>query len=174
MDNEKFRRDLSKGHEGEAKVLVALQAANCEAMARNGGSARDLVAHIHGNWWWIEVKNELGYDENARNICIETRQNSGIETTNGRLLKWSGINVSESQVFIHILGGKVAIYRKEAMRWHLRQLEAEGFSHVRVTGDNGNRSFLVPVNSLLQFPWFELCDLGAMHLSRVWAWQSRN
>lgn len=164
MASSTFEADLKVGQQGEEIVRQILVGAGCETYVRNRGRSRDLMTHVMGNWFWVEVKTEVGYDENSRNICIETRQGVTPECVHGR---WSGINVSEAQVFIHLLGNKAAVYRKEPMRFWLRGAQQGGMT-TRAFGDNGNRGFIVPIVSLMMCDFFTWCDLCAIPSAKVW------
>lgn len=156
------------GTEAEQRVAQYLTNAGWWVnTAPSSRAERDLSAILGHRCLSIEVKNEDRYADSG-NICIETQQ--------GQEARPSGLAITESNVVVHTLGDRVALYRAQPMRMWLRaNMERHGLE-LRYFGeaDNRNAGVVLPVRLLQGVErWFECCKVDALARSEVWTWVPR-
>lgn len=111
----------------------------------------------------IEIKNEDNYSGSGY-ICIEIYQGK-------RERKPSGIEVSESTVFVHTLNNRVAFYKTQKMRLWLRKYRVKECKGVHKgiytvqdfkNADNGNGGYIIPIKHIINCYWFCHCEKEKM------------
>lgn len=151
---------VEQGHPAEARVAMAFYLGGWTVSPRNDGSLLDLVGEPPGGLpWWLEVKNEDNQAQTG-NLCIELHQ--GIPP------RWSGLQVTESHVWVHTLGENVAAYRVKHMKPFIRQGWADWRHIDEFRGaDNHNGGILVPIDAADGKGWFDVCPLDQLPNSHV-------
>lgn len=136
--------------------LLRLQGALCdkkEAKARHDFQAVWHTVHR------VEVKNEDRWAK-KRTICVETRQ--------GVPLRVSGVAYSDADLFVHTLGDMCALYRRREMVEFLRNEAANGKRFERSFGDNNNKGFILSINEMIDYPWFDHLPMNQLPQSKLW------
>lgn len=147
-----FDESVRKAQDAERRVFEPFLRAGCWVRWGSNDARRDFEAIVQGASYRIEVKDE---DNQAHtgNVCIETYQ--------GNPRKPSGILTSESNLYVHVLGDWVAAYRTQSMRVHLGTCY-RGKERDFGKADNFNGGFIVPIEGLEEYPWFDRCFLGTL------------
>ena len=109
----KFSENIAIGEEAEQRIVSIFMSQQCMAERyRKGLDFSDIWLQVGELNFNVEVKNEDEYSYSP-NICIETQQGFMVPKVD------SGIFTSSSQVYIHTLGKKAALYRTNEMLKYL-------------------------------------------------------
>jgi len=155
-----FGEALLFGASAQERVADKLRAAGGFANKHDDLSRYDFELHFNNHVYRVEVKNEDNYAASG-NICIETRQ--------GWPLKVSGVAYSEATIFIHTFEENCALYRRREMHVWLRNELKEGRRYEQRFGDNNNRGFVISINDLLDYEWFDFCIFNKLACSFLWS-----
>ena len=122
------KEQREEGERGERRVAALFRGAGWQLSAsalEHTGSSHDMAVKPTGSERYVltEVKDETRY-QHSGNLCLEMRQ--------GEPPRLSGLAATGAEVWVHILGDKLAAYRVEEMRrvvekWTLKPLAAGDF-----------------------------------------------
>ena len=156
-----FQDDLNFGNRAQDVVADILRLAGAMCNKVDDRARYDFEMVFNNHAYKVEVKNEDHY-AGGPNICLETRQ--------GRPLRKSGIAWSEAQVFVHTFCEKTALFRRREMLEWLRNERDNGNRSERLIGDNNNRGFVVKIDDLMGFEWFDYLKTQGLHESVLWSY----
>lgn len=154
-----FEDALLFGNSAQDRVTDAIRKAGGFANKVDDRARYDFELHYNNHVFRVEVKNEDNYAQSG-NICVETRQ--------GQPLRLSGVAWSEATVFVHTLDDKCALYRRRDMQVWLRCEMKAGHRYEQRFGDNNNRGFVLAIDDLVDFEWFDYCLFVQIGASRLW------
>lgn len=100
-------KDLAEGKNGEIKVKTTLESMGYECEFNNDKAIRSDYDLIITNIGTVEIKNDI-YSARSGNIAIEY--------WNCKSNKPSGITVTKSDIWCHIIGGNIFVVKTEELR----------------------------------------------------------
>jgi hypothetical protein len=161
MTKLRFEEDLQFGKRAEERIRDLLCEAGGLISKFYGTNKNDFQLVFQNKTHRVEIKNE-DKKVGTGNICIETNQGFGPRD------RVSGIAISEANIIVHTLCERCAMFRRAPMHQYLRDCYKTKSLPMRRFGDNNNRGFIVPLNYIMGFEWFDYMQTNLVGNSKLW------
>lgn len=153
-----IKRDLALGSSGELLVLDIFKKADIDSGLVGDKATRsfyDLYCHLNNEKKFIEVKNDI-YATRSGNIAIEIY--------NPKSCKPSGISITKSDFWVHILNTKdVYICKTETLKAFVNKVKPRRV--ISVGGDGNSSMVLYTIEDIIDVIFTNISDLEPSKLT---------
>ena len=153
-----IQRDLAIGSSGELLVLDIFKRAGIDAGLVGDKATRsfyDLYCHLNNDKKFIEVKNDL-YATRSGNVAFEIY--------NPKSCKPSGISITKSDFWVHILNTKdVYICKTDTLKAFINKVKP--LRVVTVGGDGNSSMVLYTIENVIDVIFTNISDLEPEQLT---------